>query len=249
MKQHTPQSAPISNGDVVREKLPLPVVYYPAWQGTFLAFASDRRSRPVMCACAAEAVDNLFRLHPALRHEWTLDIFSQRYFPDVIWRSIARWNGNDPFPVAFIPDICHRCTSSSPALHYGDARDGPEFGQQYGWYVNQALLRMGILPHRLAYLSDACPAELQTAIEAIRRQQEELQQQCARLLDVALAGGHDQIDPGTSFDGAGLPADETQHLADLRWQASQARRDFMHKIERIVMQECGWPAAGLAVLS
>ena len=168
MKQRKIQSSPISNGDVVREKLPLPVVYYPAWQGTFLAFASDRRSRPVMCACAAEAADNLFRLRPDLRRGRPVDLASLRYFPAVIWRSIARWNGNGPFPVAFIPGICHRCTSTPPARRYDDAPNASDFVQQYGWYINQALLRLGILPQRYAYLPDLCPPVFQADIEATR---------------------------------------------------------------------------------
>jgi len=249
MTQRKTQRSLISNGDVVREQLPWPIVHYPAWQGTFLAFAPDRRSRPVMCACAAGAVNNLFRLRPDLRSGRPVDIFSQRHFPAAIWRSIARWSSSGPFPVAYIPSICHRCTSTPPAQRYDEMGDDSEFGQQYGWYVSQAMLRMGILPYHLAYLPDACPTELQAAIEMVRKHQEELQQQCALLLDVVLERRRGQPNLGTPFQGADLPTDETQHLTDLRWQASQARRDLKNKIERIVMQEIGLPAAELAIPS
>ena len=236
----------VADGDIVSESLPLSLVYYPQQYGTFLAFGQTARSAPLMCTCARSAVDNLFRLRPSLRTDhgtgkYTVYMSNSPwvYFPDVIARRIAAGNGRSPLPVSFSPGLCHQCRNVAPALRYCDESQGTSFMQAYGWYVNQAFLRLGILPQRNIYLSEICPPGYQAEIEAARRLELEFSAECGRLLELAQTSKR----AGASASGAsvyfGLPRDEVRQLIELRRRASLARRDLKSKIEDIVTREIG----------
>lgn len=229
----------VADGDVVSESLPLPLVYYPQQYGTFLAFGQTARSAPLMCTCARSAVDNLFRLRPSLRTDHGMSNSPWVYFPDVIARRIAARNGRSPLPISFSPGLCHQCRNVAPTLRYCDESQGTSFMQAYGWYVNQAFLRLGILPQRNIYLSEVCPPGYQAEIEAAKRLEQEFSAECGRLLELAQTSKR----PGASARGAsiyfGLPRDEVRQLIELRRRASLARRDLKSKIEDIVTREIG----------
>jgi len=76
MKRREPrkhESSPIAlGGEVVKESLPLPFVFYPDHYGTFFAFARSERDVPALCNCVRGAVANYLDLdkqNPAPRYD------------------------------------------------------------------------------------------------------------------------------------------------------------------------------------
>ena len=230
-------SSQVACGNVVREALPWPVVHYPNLRGTFCAFARSARSAPALCACAEPAVRNLLGLRPTLRMRRSTGESPASYFPDNIARQIASWNGGGDLPMRFQPGLCHRCNATDPTLWYCDDCDDSPFVQQYGWYLNQAYLRLGMLPYRNSYLPGVCPPDYQADIEASRNLEREFQRECDRLLEAvdfsALSGNGPR-------DAILLrPAWRKQfgQMIELRHQASEQRRILKRKIQALVAQE------------
>jgi hypothetical protein len=155
----------------------------------------------------------------------------------VVAKKFIAWNNQGAFPVPFTPGLCHRCNASVPSFHYCGDLEGSPFIQRYGWYVNQAYLRLGILPYRNIYLPGVCPADFQTEIEASRGLEKEFQLECDRLLEVidlaSLAGN------GSREAILLQPAWRRQfsQMIELRQRASERRRALKRRIEAIVGQE------------
>jgi len=227
----------VACGNVVREALPWPVVYYPNAYGTFCAFARTTRSAPALCSCAEPAVRNLLVLRPALGVGRANGEGPSSYFPNIIARKIATWNGSGELPLRFEPGLCHRCNSTAPKLLYCSERDDASIVQRYGWYLNQTYLRLGMLPFRNTYLPGVCPSDYQADIETSRNLEREFHHECDRLMEAvdfaALAANGQR--------GAILiqPAWRQQfgHMIELRRQASEQRRVLKHRIQAVVAQE------------
>lgn len=112
--------APVSLGGMQHEQaLPYPIVYYPNHYGTFFAFAQDKQSKPVLCACGRSALENLARLNaesPPLRNSDPLRMapLDSLHVPEVIAR-MPLSNSSDPLAVLdFEPRLCHRCNLIPP---------------------------------------------------------------------------------------------------------------------------------------
>jgi hypothetical protein len=231
---------PISNGDIVEEDLPWPVVYYPRLYGTFIGFARDAKSVPAMCACAEPAVVNLFRLCPTLRAGRAFDEARRAYFPEVVVGQLSARNNRTALPILFQDKVCHRCNAGRPTRRYCDESSGTPLIQHYGWYINQAYLRLGVLPYRHAYLSEVCPRDYQAEIEAARMLEQEFVTECRRLLDamyspVRSAARGSDVRAGSPD----LSGEDLCHLFDLRQRASGMRAQFKTRIENLVRQELG----------
>ncbi len=232
---------PVSDGHVIMERgLPLPIVYYPPLYGTFFGFARDRRSTPAMCACAKPAITNLLRLRPILRARRVVHEARRSYFPTVLAGKFNAWKDRSGFPLLFQPGLCHRCNARKPTLHYCDGSLGTSFVQTYGWYINQAYLRLGVLPCRHAYLSEVCPPDYRTEIETSRRLEQEFLAECSRILDtaydfaIASAREEDLLSRFRSASG-----DDFGRLMELRQEASCAREHLKVKFEDLVRQDMG----------
>jgi len=233
--------SPVSDGHVIIESdLPLPVVYYPPLFGTFLGFAPDRRSTPALCACAKPALANLLRLRPILRARRVVHEARRSYFPLILAGKFTAWKDRSGFPLVFQPGLCHRCNAHKPTLRYCDASQGTPFVQSYGWYINQAYLRLGVLPYRHAYLSEVCPPDYRAEIETSRRLELEFLAECNRILDstydFAIAAPHNG-DWLSRFRSAS--EDDFGRLVELREQASRAREHLKTKFEDLVRQDLG----------
>ena len=227
----------VASGNVVREALPWPVVHYPNLRGTFCAFARNRRSEPVLCTCAEQAVHNLLGLRPALRMRRATGESPATYFPDVIARRIATWYGRGDLPVEFRPGLCHRCNATTPSLRYcGDPDDSP-FVQQYGWYLNQAYLRLGILPYRNNYLPDVCPPDYQADIETSRNLERDFQRECDRLLGAVDLSALPENGPRDAILIRPIWRQQFTEMLELRRQASEQRKVLKRKIQAVVAQE------------
>jgi hypothetical protein len=91
-----------------------------------------------------------------------------------------------------VPGLCHKCQLNknnlsnnyiseaarnkiiAPTLKYCNQMQGSKFVQQYGWYVQQTYLQLGIYPQSVfnwgfAYLPNVCPAEYQQDIVAVKK--------------------------------------------------------------------------------
>jgi hypothetical protein len=227
----------VACGNVVREALLWPVVYYPNLRGTFCAFARTARAVPALCACAEPAVRNLLGLRPALRMRRGNGESPASYFPDGIARKILAWSGHGDLPVQFRPGLCHRCNSAVPTLHYCGERDDSPFVQQYGWYVNQAYLRLGMLPYRNTYLPGVCPPDYQADIEMSRSLEREFQRECDRLLEVVDLSALPGNGPRDAILLRPTWRQQFGQMIELRRQASEQRKVLRRKIQAIVAQE------------
>ena len=237
MRPEKVSSPQVGCGNILREALPWPVVHYPNMRGTFCAFARSTRSAPALCACAEPAVRNLLGLRPALRMRRANGESPASYFPDGIASKIAAWSGRGTLPLQFQPGLCHRCNAAIPMLRYCNDHDDSPFVQQYGWYLNQAYLRLGILPYRNTYLPGVCPSDYQADIETSRNLEREFQRECDRLLE--------------AVDFLALPANGPRdaillrpawrqqfgQMIELRHQASEQRKILKRKIQALVAQE------------
>jgi len=224
MAQEAAGKPVVADGNVVREALPLPVVYYPALFGTFLAFAPDGRSRPALCACARPAVEHLLRLRPDLLRLGVTPDGLEAYFPAAVARRMTPSGGASL--VRYVSGVCHQCNGATPSLRYCEDGLASSLMPTFGWYVHQTHLRLGILPRRYTWLEEVCPPGYREQVQATQRLERDLYEQCTRLLDgqFARAGEHSQ---------------ELERMLELRQRASTARRNLRAKIEAVVMQELG----------
>jgi hypothetical protein len=237
----------VACGNIVREALPWPVVHYPNLRGTFCAFARSTRSAPALCACAEPAVRNLLGLRTALCMRRATGESPATYFPDVIASRLVTWYSRGELPVSFRPGLCHRCNATTPSLRYcGDPDDSP-FVQQYGWYLNQAYLRLGILPYRNNYLPDVCPPDYQTEIETSRNLEREFQRECDRLLEVVDLSALSENGPRDAILIRPVWRQQFAEMIELRRQASEQRKVLKRKIQAVVAQE--FRLAGYATLT
>jgi len=227
----------VACGNVVREALPWPVVNYPNLRGTFCAFARSTRSAPALCACAEPAVRNLLGLRPALRMKRANGESPASYFPDELARKIAAWNGRGNLPLQFQPGLCHRCNAAIPTLHYCDDHDDSPFVQQYGWYLNQAYLRLGMLPYRNSYLPGVCPADYQAGIETSRNLEREFQRECDRLLEAVDLLALPANGPRDAILLRPAWRQQFGQMIELRHQASEQRKILKRRIQALVAQE------------
>lgn len=202
---------------LAREELPAPLVYYPGRQGTFLAFAASREAPPALCSCAEGAVHNLFRLgqpDPGL-------------FPDVMARALAA--GSSLF---FRKGLCHRCNLAAPTVRFCHEKDGTQFVQTYGWYINQTYLRLGIHPESHRYLPDVCPAEYLEPLGRIETLSAQAREARARMVGR-------MNDPRREDAGSDRSALE----ATLQ-QLNKPRYDLRKAVENVTRAEFGVRAIG-----
>ncbi len=234
----------VSLGAVVRENLPLPIVYYPNHYGTFFGFAPNEESPTVICACAKPAIQNLYHLVLNPDHQEEHRYVYDLYFPKVIENKLRKWDGQFPFPIEFTPGICHRCNLVAPTLRYCHEMYGTRFIQFYGWYVNQTYLRLGMLPGGGKYLPDVCPPEYQSEIDEALKIEEKYRQETERLMAIASGPKRDDISDDEVTYWRNVREEDAALMVDLRRMAAMTRRSFTTKIENIVRQEFGFRKVG-----
>ena len=230
---------PIADDVVTCENLPLPVVYYPRRCGAFLAFAQDMKSTPVLCECARRPVQNLLRLRPALYLDGSDQSLARSYFPEIIAKRLASWSGSGRLPLIFVTGLCHRCNRVTPGLRYCDEAFADSFGQRFGWYVNQAYLRLWMLPQGRLSVSDDCPPDCRADLEAVHSVESAFQRECARLLEASYGADRSEVRGNGSARLPGSAGLEARRMVELRCQASQMRSNFKMKIQNMVRAEVG----------
>lgn len=158
---------------VYQDKLPYPIVAYPAHYGVFIGFKQDEDSPLHFCSCAEEAIRNYVRCqvehqsHP--KREPAPDDILGRKFPEEANAQIQNVEIEDVDDIVDVfryeDQLCHMCNVVVPRYRYCHEMYGTVFIQNYGWYVNQKLYEYGVCANTSAklitsYLFDALPEEV-----------------------------------------------------------------------------------------
>ena len=159
---------------VVRENLPLRVVYYPGFYGAFFGFAESESGPVYLCSCSKVAIENYIRfrlsddIHPNASPSRNF-ILDSMYFPaslvDELMQAKAPRNEKIIHNLRFRNKLCHECNKVIPSLLYCVAMYGSTFKQNYGWYINKQAYEFGIVPINNHVMPDICPQEILELIE------------------------------------------------------------------------------------
>lgn len=222
------KAAKVAMGDVVCERLPLPWVHYPGHYGTMIAYSQYLDSEPFFCACAMPSISNylaLRKLSPVAANvdKRRMAPLATHYFPEFAAIRSMKPRFDLDRDLSFKDGLCHRCNQAMPSLRYCVDMYGTAFVQAYGWYVNQAFLRVGILREHMIVLDDACPPELLAKVGEFDSLRKEMQ--------------------------AGAPADPMERdRYFMQWRSSrrhaQAKRAITRFVEDEARQEFGFRKVG-----
>ncbi|MCD8017214.1 MAG: hypothetical protein LUE97_05345 [Oscillospiraceae bacterium] len=178
VKNEAGKYAPVLNNDSVAinsitiEDLPYPFVYYPPLYGAFFAFSKDIGQELCFCECEKEAIENYMALreHSPLKNYTGSKVYplGSDYFPEQVAEKSRNCNGTPLEQFCFVPNICHRCNSRVPKLHYCHDMyaGGSEFKKNYGWFINQEYFKCGIDPYQDEnILEQKCPPDIYDSIK------------------------------------------------------------------------------------
>jgi hypothetical protein len=152
---------------VAQENLPLPFVHYPGHYGIFFAFGASLIDTPVFCECSKGAISHYIAdrlrvpspLNSDKRRMFLMDSLS---FPaaivDVVESCGAEMSPNCAEAFQFQPSLCHQCNSAVPSYRWCHEMYGSPFVQNYGWYLEQNRLDLGIFQNWVDY--NRCPEEI-----------------------------------------------------------------------------------------
>lgn len=135
----------VALGSVTYEDLPLPFIYYPELYGAFFAFCEDIGKQIYFCECERTAIENYIKLkrnNQLSKHDnYPL---SPRYFPKTISQISISYKENPIEAFDFKPNICFRCNNKLPSKKFCHQMYGGKFKQNYGWYMEQEKLKLGL---------------------------------------------------------------------------------------------------------
>jgi len=231
------------------ERLPYPVVYYPNHYGTYFAFAEEESSSPALCTCSRRGIENLLRLKrippdPANTDARRNTLLDHWHFPDAI-AEVSKQSGPDALNhIRFVQGLCHRCNLTPPSLRYCHEMYGTRFIQHFGWYVNQAYLRLGIHPMSLQYLPDVCPMEYQEQIRDTRAATHAFQAEQMRLMALAQGPKQPDIADEEVTYWRNVKYEDAELMVSLRRKSERTKRVFTKEIENSVRQDFGFRKVG-----
>ena len=238
-----------ASGEIVAENLPLKTVFYPNDFGTFFAFSEERNRSYFLCSCTKGAIENLVQLKIRLPRPSNINplreaLLDSHYFPNCISK-LSLSNLENPIQaLSFQKDLCHRCNVLVPTLWYCDERNGTRFIQKYGWYVNQAFLRLGIMPVSLDFLSTVCPMEYQDEINGLKRERASYVKEHKRIMEMVFGPTREGIKDDEITYMRNVRNEDAQELIRLRRLSSKRERSFTKKIENIAREEFGFRNVG-----
>lgn len=179
---------PVSLGGVcVEDGLPYPVVHYPNHYGAFFAFSKAEGAEVFLCDCSRSAFENLIELNKRFcsqrnsnpLQETVVDSFNA---PDVLAKISLDAGGDVNYRnFHFKPKLCHRCNLTPPTQRFCHEMYGGQFKQSFGWYIQQAYLRLGISTTSFEYLEDVCPTEYKELIQEIEQADIKYQEEHAQI--------------------------------------------------------------------
>lgn len=177
------------NSTVAKEQLPLPIVLYPGFYGTFFGFKKNKNNSQIFfCSCSKEPIENYLNLRllkevPKNSDPNRMFILDSKHFHLEVVESLCK-KKNIPNNhkiiqhLNFENKLCHECNKIIPSYRYCHEMYGVTFKQNYGWYINKQSYEWGIGPLSFRYLPDACPEELVILLgdenikKAIKKEQE-----------------------------------------------------------------------------
>lgn len=156
-----------SLGRVTYEDLPMPIVYYPGFYGTFLAFSEDIGEKIYFCECERHAIENYIELRKKQNNNDLSilegPILESGCFPPIV-SSMSKKYKQDPLEkFGFKDNLCFRCNKKIPQEKYCHPMYGGLFKQNFGWYIKQEEFNLGINSNRITELNiipEECPPEL-----------------------------------------------------------------------------------------
>ena len=243
------EKPPVSLGTIAKENLPFPVVYYPNCYGTFFAFAKDEHSPISLCLCSKPIIENVLRLKEIIDRPQNSDPLKtvpldNSFFPDIVSEVSLKFKHSPLDSLNFVKGLCHRCNLITPSLRYCHEMYGVEFIQHFGWYFNQAYLRLGIYPMYYFFLPDVCPQEYQQDITNLKKTRDDYQKEYDKLNKLVYSPKRNDIAPDEITYWSNVKIEEAQEMIKLRRIAAQTERAFTKKIENIVRQEFGFTNVG-----
>jgi hypothetical protein len=143
----------VARWNVVRERLPFPIVHYPGHYGPFIGFQREGEKNVHLCSCALRAVSGYLRLRlakpiPANSHPERMFILDGLHFPlDLVRPLMDAGVKNDASVINYLwftDGLCHRCNQAIPSLRYCNAMYGGVFARTFGWYVAQKSYEYGV---------------------------------------------------------------------------------------------------------
>lgn len=242
---------PISLGGVyVEEGLPYPIVHYPNHYGAFFAFSESEGAEAYLCYCSRSAFENLIELNRnfcSLRNSNPLrsTVVDSFNAPDVLAEISLEADGDvSPQNFRFKPKLCHRCNLTPPKQRFCHKMYGGQFKQRFGWYIQQAYLRLGISTTSLDYLEDICPSEYKELIHEIEKAQIKYQEEHARINEILYGPDREDIASDEVTYWHNVRKEEAEPLLKLRKEHQKLRTKLKNNVENIVRQEFGFKKVG-----
>lgn len=248
-KKKRKQQKPISLGEIIKEDLPLPYVHYPNLYGTFFGFSNNLDDLPSLCSCNLPAIENYFKLglHNNIKvnsNPHRMVPLNNRFFPAALpsFSTTKMYNGIKS--IKFAAHVCHRCVMSVPSLRYCHEMYGTEFIQNFGWYINQTYLKLGVDRRKLVFLEEICPQELQNHISEYVDTNKKYMEEHTRLIKLAYGPNRDDIDKDEITYWQNVKINEAEYYKKIARENRQKNRNMTKYIENIVRQEFGIKKVG-----
>jgi hypothetical protein len=149
------------------DKLPYPIVQYPAHYGVFIGFKPEPDGDLHFCSCAKDAIRNYLRCeveNPSVSGRTpSVENILRRKFPEDALPHVQDADVDDPGEIVnelnFADQLCHRCNGVVPEYRYCHEMYGTVFMQKHGWYVNQQQYEYGVCGGN-DYLHDDLPEDI-----------------------------------------------------------------------------------------
>ncbi len=248
-RKRTAIAPQVSLGGIVHEEsLPLPFVYYPNHYGTFFAFGESEDSEPFLCECSKEPLAHLATLNtrfPSL-HNTNPDrnaLLDSFHVPD----SLAKASQRDEFSLSelnFKERLCHRCNLVPPTRRYCHEMYGGKFKQSFGWYINQAYLRLAIKPLEWVFLDDVCPEDYKVLLQQYQDALAAYQTEHSRLNEMVYGPKRSDISADETTYWRNVKMEEAQPMIKLRKEKQKLQTRIRNNVENIVRQEFGFKKVG-----
>lgn len=237
-------------GTCVENGLPYPVVHYPNHYGAFFAFSKAEDSELFLCNCSRSAFENLIEINKLFRsqrnsnplRETAVDSFNA---PDALAKiSLNAGEDVNYKNFRFKPKLCHRCNLIPPTQRFCHEMYGGQFKQSFGWYIQQAYLRLGISTTSFEYLEEKCPADYKALIQEVQEAQVDYQEEHARINELVYGPDRKDISKGEVTYWHNVQKVEAEPLLKLRKEHQKLRNELKNDVENIVRQEFGFRKVG-----
>ena len=204
-----------------------------------------------LCECSKSAILNYFELRALIldsapSSDNNLKSFDEQYLPPGI-QGLDISNGKKSIgQLNFKRSICHRCNLVPPTLKYCHDMYGTSFEVHFGWYINQAYLKFGILQGK--FLEYVTPQEFVDDLIFIKQANNELNEArkwfSERDKDARQKMMNSQSPESLQQVDYAEIAKHQDILREATTNANRAFRVLSKKIENTVREEFGFKKVG-----